>query len=128
MSGYARIGEQVVERPPNRGLFDSAIEHDACGVAFVARIAGGATHTVVEQGIQALVNLEHRGASGAEPDSGDGAGILLQIPDAYYRKVCEFELPVPRSYAAGIAFLPQEADDAAKAIARIEELADEENL
>src|ERR1700730_8219801 len=110
MSGYARIGEQVVERPPNRGLFDSAIEHDACGVAFVARIAGGATHTVVEQGIQALVNLAHRGASGAEPDSGDGAGILLQVPDAFLRETSGLPLPSPGAYGVGMAMLPPDAD------------------
>jgi glutamate synthase (NADPH/NADH) large chain len=113
---------------PSEGLYDGRHEHDACGVAFVATLTGEPSHDIVAKALTALRNLEHRGASGAEPDSGDGAGILLQIPDAYYRKVCEFELPVPRSYAAGIAFLPQEADDAAKAIARIEELADEENL
>jgi glutamate synthase (NADPH/NADH) large chain len=113
---------------PSEGLYDGRHEHDACGVAFVATLTGEPSHDIVAKALTALRNLEHRGASGAEPDSGDGAGILLQIPDAYYRKVCEFELPVQRSYAAGIAFLPQEADDAAKAVARIEELADEENL
>jgi glutamate synthase (NADPH/NADH) large chain len=109
-------------------LYDGRHEHDACGVAFVATLTGEPNHDIVAKALTALRNLEHRGASGAEPDSGDGAGILLQVPDAYYRKVCEFDLPVQRSYAVGIAFLPQEADDAAKAVARIEELADEENL
>src|SRR5215207_8493106 len=113
---------------PSEGLYDGRHEHDACGVAFVATLTGEPSHDIVAKALTALRNLEHRGASGAEPDSGDGAGILLQVPDAFYRKVCDFELPVPRSYATGIAFLPQEADDAAKAVARIEELAAEENL
>ena len=107
MSGYARIGEQLGQQPPNRGLFDSAVEHDACGVAFVARIAGGPAHSVVEQGIQALVNLGHRGASGAEPDSGDGAGILIQLPDAFLREISGLSLPAPGAYGVGMAMLPQ---------------------
>ncbi|GAA0954569.1 glutamate synthase large subunit [Kribbella koreensis] len=113
---------------PSEGLYDGRHEHDACGVAFVATLTGEPSHDIVAKALTALRNLEHRGASGAEPDSGDGAGILIQIPDAYYRKVCDFELPVARSYATGIAFLPQDPDDASKAIARIEELAAEENL
>lgn len=113
---------------PSEGLYDGRHEHDACGVAFVATLTGEPSHDIVAKALTALRNLEHRGASGAEPDSGDGAGILLQVPDAYYRKACDFELPIARSYATGIAFLPQEADDAAKAVARIEELAAEENL
>jgi glutamate synthase (NADPH/NADH) large chain len=113
---------------PSEGLYDGQHEHDSCGVAFVATLTGQPSHDIVAKALTALRNLEHRGASGAEPDSGDGAGILLQIPDAYYRKVCDFELPVQRGYATGIAFLPQEPDDAAKAVAKIEELAAEENL
>ncbi|MFI5287239.1 MAG: glutamate synthase subunit alpha, partial [Candidatus Dormibacteria bacterium] len=87
------------------------MEHDACGVAFVARIAGGPAHSVVEQGIQALVNLGHRGASGAEPDSGDGAGILLQLPDAFLRDASGLSLPAPGSYGVGMAMLPQDPRD-----------------
>ncbi|MDX3000418.1 glutamate synthase large subunit [Kribbella solani] len=113
---------------PSEGLYDGKHEHDACGVAFVATLTGEPSHDIVAKALTALRNLEHRGASGAEPDSGDGAGILIQVPDAYYRKVCEFELPVPHSYATGIAFLPADADDAAKATKRIEELAAEEQL
>jgi glutamate synthase (NADPH/NADH) large chain len=113
---------------PREGLYDGQHEHDACGVAFVATLTGEPSHDIVAKALTALRNLEHRGASGAEPDSGDGAGILLQIPDAYYREVCEFELPAARRYAAGIGFLPQDADDAAKVIERIEEIAAEEHL
>src|SRR5690348_1659739 len=113
---------------PAEGLYDGRHEHDACGVAFVATLTGEPSHDIVAKALTALRNLEHRGASGAEPDSGDGAGILIQVPDAFYRKVCDFELPAAHSYATGIAFLPAEADDAAKAVARIEELAAEEQL
>ena len=113
---------------PPQGLYDGQHEHDACGVAFVATLTGTPSHDIVAKALTALRNLDHRGASGAEPDSGDGAGILLQIPDAYYRKVCEFELPGHRSYAAGIAFLPQDPDDAAKVTEEIEDLAAEEHL
>ncbi|TDO50042.1 glutamate synthase (NADPH/NADH) large chain [Kribbella sp. VKM Ac-2527] len=124
---YGRPPFSIGHRP-SEGLYDGQHEHDACGVAFVATLTGEPSHDIVAKALTALRNLEHRGASGAEPDSGDGAGILIQVPDAYYRKVCDFELPVQRGYATGIAFLPQDADDAAKAVARIEELADEENL
>src|SRR5688500_16552092 len=125
MYGRPPIGK--LQRP-SEGLYDGKHEHDACGVAFVATLTGEPSHDIVAKALTALRNLEHRGASGAEPDSGDGAGILLQIPDACFRKVCDFELPAPRSYAAGMAFLPQDPEDAAKAVARIEELATEESL
>ncbi len=92
--------------PPAQGLYDPAREHDACGVAFVATLAGAPSHDIVEQALTALRNLEHRGASGAEPDSGDGAGILLQVPDRFFRAVVGFELPPAGSYAVGTAFLP----------------------
>ncbi len=113
---------------PREGLYDGQHEHDACGVAFVATLTGEPSHDIVAKALTALRNLEHRGASGAEPDSGDGAGILLQIPDAYYRATCDFELPAYRRYAAGIGFLPQDEDDAAKVVERVEELAAEEHL
>ena len=110
MSRYAGIGEQMSAPPPQRGLLDLGLEHDACGVAFVARIAGGPAHSVVESGIQALVNLGHRGASGAEPDSGDGAGILLQMPDAFLREVAGVPLPAAAAYGVGMAMLPTDPD------------------
>jgi len=81
--------------PPAQGLYDPSQEHDACGVAFVADIAGRVTHDIVEQGLTALRNLDHRGASGSEPDTGDGAGILVQVPDAFLREVLDAELPEP---------------------------------
>jgi len=91
--------------PPQQGLYDPAYEHDACGVAMVATLNKVATHEIVEQALTALRNLEHRGASGAEPDSGDGAGILLCIPDQFYRESVSFTLPAAGSYATGIAFI-----------------------
>ena len=115
-------------QPQPQGLYDGAHEHDACGVAFVATLTGVASHEIVDQALTALRNLEHRGASGAEPDSGDGAGILVQVPDAFLREEAGLDLPPAGHYAVGIAFLP--ADDAEASIARdgIERLAAEEGL
>ncbi|MEJ8634369.1 glutamate synthase large subunit [Streptomyces sp. MS2.AVA.5] len=113
-------------RPAPQGMYDPRNEHDACGVGFVATLTGVASHELVEQALTVLRNLEHRGATGSEPDSGDGAGILLQVPDAFLREVSGFELPEAGSYAVGIAFLP--ADDDAQAVSRIETIAAEEGL
>ncbi len=85
----------------NFGLYDSAFEHDACGVAFVVNMTGDKSHDIVEMGLTALLNLEHRGASGAEVNTGDGSGILIQIPDKFFRSTLQFELPASGSYAAG---------------------------
>jgi glutamate synthase (NADPH/NADH) large chain len=114
--------------PPPQGLYDPRHEHDACGVAFVATLTGVASHDIVRKGITALLNLDHRGAAGAEPNSGDGAGILIQVPDAFLRAVTDFDLPAPHSYAVGTAFLPGDEEQVAKARRRIEEIADEEGL
>ncbi|MFT4187584.1 MAG: glutamate synthase large subunit [Aeromicrobium sp.] len=114
--------------PAAQGLYDPADEHDACGVAFVATLTGEATNDIVAKGLTALRNLDHRGAVGGEPDTGDGAGILLQVPDRFLRGVATFELPESGSYAAGIAYLPAEPDEAAKAKATIEAMAAEESL
>ena len=87
------------------GLYDPANEHDACGVAMVATLKKLPTHEIVSKALTALRNLEHRGASGAEVDSGDGAGILIQIPDKFYRSVVNFDLPKASEYATGIFFV-----------------------
>ena len=79
--------------PEPQGLYDGTHEHDACGGAFVATLTGEASHAIVEQALTALRNLEHRGAAGAEANSGDGAGILMQVPDAFLRDVVDFTLP-----------------------------------
>ncbi|MGQ0717774.1 MAG: glutamate synthase large subunit [Pseudonocardiales bacterium] len=109
-------------RPRQQGLYDPAYEHDACGVAFVADLAGHRDHGIVQKALTALRNLEHRGARGGEPDTGDGAGILFQVPDGFFREVVDFELPEPGGYAVGTAFLPaadSEALAASKAITAI---------
>ena len=117
--------------PPPQGLYDPRHEHDACGVAFVATLTGVASHDIVAKALTALRNLEHRGAAGAEPNSGDGAGILMQVPDAFLREVTAelgIELPPQHSYAVGTAFLPGDEEQVATQVARIEEIAAEEGL
>ncbi len=114
--------------PSRQGLYDPAFEHDSCGVAMVADIHGRRSRDIVEKAITALLNLEHRGAQGAEPNTGDGAGILLQVPDEFFRAVCGFDLPEPGSFATGIAFLPQSAKDAATACESVEKIAEAEGL
>ena len=110
--------------PKAQGLYNPANEHDACGVAMVATLNKVATHEIVEKALTALRNLEHRGASGAEPDSGDGAGILIRVPDAFYQDVTDFDLPRANAYATGIAFIAQGVE-LRQEIAKI---ADEEGL
>ena len=114
--------------PPPQGLYDGRHEHDACGVAFVATLTGEASHDIVAKGLTALRNLDHRGASGAEPDSGDGAGILMQVPDAFLRAEVDFDLSPAGTYAVGVAFLPLDEDEATKTRATIEQIAEEEKL
>jgi glutamate synthase (NADPH/NADH) large chain len=93
------------------GLYSPANEHDACGVGFVAHIKGQKAHAIVEQGLKILENLDHRGAVGADKLMGDGAGILIQIPDDYFRAEMAkqaVELPPPGEYGVGMVFLPKE--------------------
>ena len=110
--------------PQAQGLYNPAFEHDACGVAMVATLNKVATHAIVSKALSALKNLEHRGASGAEPDSGDGAGILIRVPDQFFRAVLPFTLPEVGAYVAGIAFI----DDDYNCHTDIEVLAQEEGL
>ncbi|MEO8816350.1 MAG: glutamate synthase central domain-containing protein, partial [Mycobacterium sp.] len=114
--------------PSRVGLYNPAFEHDACGVAMVVDMYGRRSRDIVDKSITALLNLEHRGAAGAEPHSGDGAGILIQTPDYFLRSVCNFALPVEGSYATGIAFLPQSARDAAAACVAVEKIVEAEGL
>jgi glutamate synthase (NADPH/NADH) large chain len=98
--------------PDRHGLYDPAFEHDACGVGFVARLDGQAHHYVVKDAVQVLINLEHRGAIGGDKATGDGAGLLLQIPDEFFRHPeagLETILPEPGQYAVGMVFLPAQA-------------------
>ncbi|WP_295387678.1 glutamate synthase large subunit [uncultured Thiodictyon sp.] len=94
--------------PPAQGLYNPANEHDACGVGFVCHIKNQRSHAIVRQGLELLQRLTHRGAVGADPRAGDGAGILLQIPDAFFRAVVDFELPPAGTYGVGMLFLPQD--------------------
>jgi glutamate synthase domain-containing protein 1 len=98
--------------PPTRqGLYDPVNEHDACGLGFIAHIKGEKNHTIVAQGLQILKNLTHRGATGADPLQGDGAGILIQLPDAFLRRACGRQgmtLPAVGQYGVGMVFLPKE--------------------
>jgi glutamate synthase (NADPH/NADH) large chain len=112
--------------PPTAGLYDSRFEHDSCGVSFVVDMLGRRSHKIVELAFESLCNLEHRGAQGAEPETGDGAGILIQVPDAFFRTVVDFELPAAGAYATGMLFLapdPALAADQRDAVAKV--LADE---
>src|SRR6266851_5896235 len=95
--------------PPKQGLYDPALEHDSCGFGFVADIKGRASHEIVRSALEVLNNLAHRGAQGAEQETGDGAGILLQTPHAFFARECDrlgLRLPAPGMYAAGLVFLP----------------------
>ncbi|MCV7343495.1 glutamate synthase large subunit [Mycolicibacterium rhodesiae] len=114
--------------PRSVGLYNPAYEHDSCGVAMVVDMHGRLSRDIVDKAITALLNLEHRGAAGAEPHSGDGAGILLQVPDAFLRAVVDFELPAEGSYATGIAFLPQSSRDALTACEGVEKIVEAEGL
>jgi glutamate synthase (NADPH/NADH) large chain len=114
--------------PSRVGLYNPAFEHDACGVAMVVDMYGRRSRDIVDKAITALLNLEHRGAQGAEPHTGDGAGILIQVPDDFLRAVVDFELPERGSYATGMAFLPQSSKEAAEACAAVEKIVEAEGL
>src|SRR3982074_863317 len=107
----AEVAREFSWRPPAEGLYDPSLEKDSCGVGFIANIKGKKSHQIVSDAMRILCNLEHRGAVGADPRAGDGAGILVQIPHAFFvRKAGEigFELPRPGEYAVGALFMPKE--------------------
>ncbi|WP_300265150.1 glutamate synthase large subunit [Microbacterium sp.] len=114
--------------PPKQGMYNPAFEKDACGLAMVATLRGTAGHDIIELALQALRNLEHRGAIGSDAGTGDGAGILTQMPDAFLREVTDFELPDAGEYAAGLAFLPLQAGERRAQKAGVEKIAREEGL
>ncbi|QSH42209.1 glutamate synthase large subunit [Lentisphaerota bacterium ZTH] len=109
--------------PDRQGLYDFRNEHDACGVGLVANIDGRKTHKIVEQGVEVLKRLLHRGAAGSDPDTGDGAGILLQVPDEFFRDVCDlnFKLPAAGQYGVGMLFLPTDKELLEKCMENVEE-------
>ncbi len=115
--------------PPKQGLYDPQFEHDSCGIGFVVNIKGKKSHQIVRNAITVLMNLQHRGACGCEENTGDGAGILMQIPHAFLMKVCNaqgFELPSPREYGVGMVFLSPNADDLRASVEAFERIAREE--
>ena len=117
--------------PPAQGMYDPAYEHDACGMGFVASIRGEKSHSIIEQGIQVLINLTHRGACGCDPETGDGAGILIQIPHKFFARECaqlDFDLPEAGQYAVGMCFLPVEKHQRLQAEGILERIIGEEGL
>ncbi|MDO9398813.1 MAG: glutamate synthase central domain-containing protein, partial [Herbiconiux sp.] len=124
----ARRGPAFSTFPVAQGLYDPADEKDACGHAMVATLRGTAGHDIIDTALGALRNLEHRGAIGSDAGTGDGAGILTQIPDAFLRAVAPVELPPVGRYAVGNAFLPLDATERESVKARIAELAEQEDL
>ena len=100
--------------PPAQGLYDPAYEHDACGVGFVVNMYGRKSHRIVRQGLEVLENLAHRGATGCDPLTGDGAGILIQMPREFFAAVAPqagLKLPAPGDWAVGNVFLPPSEGD-----------------
>jgi glutamate synthase (NADPH/NADH) large chain len=117
--------------PPAQGLYDPAFEHDACGIGFVASIHREKSHEIVRQGIAVLINLTHRGACGCDPETGDGAGILIQIPHKFFARECSqlgFELPPEGEYAVGMTFLPVEKHERLQCEGILERIIREEAL
>ena len=115
-----------IEVPKNQGLYHSDNEHDACGVGFIVDIKNRPSRKIVDRGLKILNNLTHRGAVGADPEAGDGCGILIQIPHKYFIEVCDFELPPQGQYAVGTIFLPQNVKARNFCLDRLAKLIDDE--
>ena len=120
--------ERFSSAPVASGLYNPAFEKDACGLAMVATLRGTPGHDIIDTALSALTNLEHRGAVGSDAGTGDGAGILTQIPDRFLREVVGFDLPSAGYYAAGLVFLPTDVEEAARAKAGFENIATQEQL
>jgi glutamate synthase domain-containing protein 1 len=117
--------------PPQQGLYDPRLERDACGIGFVANIKGRKSHEIIIKGIEILVNLAHRGACGCDPQTGDGAGVLIQVPHAFFARECSklgFTLPGPGEYGVGMVFLPVERHDRLHCEGILERIVREEGL
>ena len=115
--------------PPKQGLYDPKHEHDSCGIGFVAHVKGQKSNRIVRQALEVLVNLDHRGARGSEPDTGDGAGILMQIPHRFFQSACErigIDLPWPGNYGVGMVFLSPDRDERHAQEKIIERIVEEE--
>jgi glutamate synthase (NADPH/NADH) large chain len=118
-----RQPECAMRAPPPQGLYDPACERDGCGMGFVAHIKGARSNEIIAHGLRVLANLDHRGGVGADPTLGDGAGCLIQIPDALFRAwaaAAQVQLPSPGDYAVATCFLPIDAESRAAAIERFE--------
>jgi len=125
------ISSPVPGLPCAQGLYDPRHEHDACGIGFVANLKGQKSHDIIQKGIQILVNLTHRGACGCDPDTGDGAGVLIQIPHEFFARQTQrlgFTLPAPGEYGAGMVFFPVERTQRLQCEGVIEEIVREEGL
>ena len=117
--------------PAEQGLYNPANEHDACGIGFVVNIKGRPSHDIILKGIQILINLTHRGACGCDPETGDGAGILIQIPHRFFARECSklgFTLPAPGEYGVGMVFLPVEPAQRLQVEGILERIVREEGL
>ena len=117
--------------PPFQGLYDPRNEHDACGMGFIVNLGGEKSHEIVRKGIEILINLTHRGACGCDPKTGDGAGILIQIPHEFFTRECAklgFSLPEPGTYGVGMMFLPVERQERLLCEGIVERIAREEGL
>ena len=113
------------------GLYSPDLEHDSCGVGLVANVKGEKSHQIVTESLQVLINLGHRGACGRDPETGDGAGVLVQMPDAFLRKQCDglgISLPPAGRYGAGMVFLPPEDQAEAKCRSFIEKVISDEGM
>src|SRR4051794_15109593 len=121
----------VTGLPPAQGLYRPENEHDACGIGFVANIKGKRSHDIIEKGIQILINLTHRGACGCDPETGDGAGLLIQIPHAFFvRETAKlgFTLPAAGEYGVGMVFMPVERQERLQTEGIVERIVQEEGL
>lgn len=125
----ATVPHSISGLPHKQGLYDPRFEHDACGVGFVVHIKGERSHAIIRNALTILLNLSHRGARGAEPNTGDGAGILFQVPDKFFRKICPplgIDLPEPGLYGAGMVFLSPEDEARGACERQLEEIVHEE--
>src|SRR6202167_1854897 len=130
MSRMTRLNSKT-GLPPAQGLYHPAHEHDACGIGFVASIRGEKSHEIIRKGIEVLVNLTHRGACGCDPEPGDGAGVLIQIPHKFFARECSkigFQLPEPGAYGVGMTFLPVEKHERLQCEGILERIVREEGL
>src|SRR5918999_1710713 len=118
----------MIVSPPRQGLYDPAFEHDACGVGFVADVAGRRSHDIIRKGLAALCRMDHRGARGAEPNTGDGAGMMIQVPDEFLRASVDFPLPPAGRYATGLAFLPHDPAAQERALSVLDKYARAEGV